>query len=70
MKICGHAVSRRVDHLHATGQLSQWGAAVYVVGRIFFLSLYATGVPWLRTFSWNVATLGLVLVMAQLAVRP
>ena len=26
------------------------------------------GVPWLRTFSWNVATLGLVLVGAQIVV--
>jgi uncharacterized MAPEG superfamily protein len=58
-----------VDHLHVTGELSQWGGAVYVVGRTLFLPLYATGVPWLRTLSWNAATLGLVLVMAQIAVR-
>ncbi|MPZ35186.1 MAG: hypothetical protein GEV13_30135 [Rhodospirillales bacterium] len=54
-----------VEHLGATGALSQWGAAIYVAGRLLFLLLYAMGVPWLRTLGWNAATLGLVLVMAQ-----
>lgn len=49
-----------------TGMASQWGASLYIVGRILFLPLYALGVPWLRTFSWNLATLGLVLVGIQL----
>ena len=40
--------------LDASGSLSQFGCA-----------LYLAGVPWLRTFSWNIATLGLVLVGAQ-----
>lgn len=48
------------------GAASQWGASFYIVGRILFLPLYALGVPWLRTFSWNLATLGLVLVGIQL----
>jgi uncharacterized MAPEG superfamily protein len=50
------------------GALSQWGAGLYLVGRVLYLPLYAVGVPWLRTFSWNLATLGLVLVGAQLFV--
>lgn len=49
----------------AYGALSFWGASLYLGGRILFLPLYAMGVPWLRTFSWNIATLGLVLVGAQ-----
>lgn len=48
-----------------SGAWSQWGAALYLGGRILYLPLYALGVPWLRTFSWNVATLGLVLVGMQ-----
>ncbi|MDX1650323.1 MAG: MAPEG family protein [Myxococcota bacterium] len=48
------------------GAASQWGAALYLGGRVLFLPLYALGVPWLRTFSWNLATLGLVGVGAQL----
>ena len=50
------------------GTLSFWGSVFYLVGRLLFLPLYAWGVPWLRTFSWNLATLGLVLVGAQAAI--
>lgn len=49
-----------------SGDLSFWGACLYLGGRVFYLPLYALGVPWLRTFSWNIATLGLVVVGAQL----
>jgi uncharacterized MAPEG superfamily protein len=38
---------------------------MYIIGRCLFLPLYALGVRWLRTFSWNFATLGLVLVGVQ-----
>lgn len=54
--------------VHVTGSegaLSGWGAALHLGGRILYLPLYAAGVPWLRTLSWNVATLGLVLVGVQ-----
>jgi uncharacterized MAPEG superfamily protein len=57
--LMGHVLDR-------TGDVSAVGALLYVAGRIVFLPLYAWGVPWLRTFSWNIATLGLVLVMVQL----
>lgn len=50
--------------LGRTGQwLSEIGSGAYIAGRVLFLPLYAAGVPWLRTFSWNLATAGLVLVM-------
>ncbi len=52
----------------ANGSLSYWGSILYLVGRVLFLPLYAWGVPWLRTLSWNLATLGLVLVGAQVVV--
>jgi uncharacterized MAPEG superfamily protein len=52
----------------ASGAFSRWGALLYLAGRLLFLPLYAWGVPWLRTFSWNAATLGLVLVGIQLFV--
>lgn len=53
---------------NAYGLLSYWGSIFYLVGRVLFLPLYAAGVPWLRTFSWKLATLGLVLVGAQVVV--
>ena len=54
-----------VELTGAQGSLSWWGAALYLAGRIVFLPLYAAGLPWVRTFSWNLATLGLVLVGLQ-----
>jgi uncharacterized MAPEG superfamily protein len=58
-----------VEQLGAHGVWSHWGALIYLGGRILYLPLYAMGVPWLRTFSWNAATLGLVMVMAQIVVK-
>lgn len=55
-----------VHLLDRSGAVSSAGALLYIGFRAIFLPLYAWGVPWLRTFSWNIATLGLVLVMAQL----
>ena len=52
------------------GWLSVSGASAYLAGRLLFLPLYAAGIPWLRTFSWNAATLGLVMVMAAIVWKP
>ena len=49
----------------AGGALSAWGCGLYLAGRVAYLPLYAAGVPWLRTFAWNLATLGLVLAGAS-----
>lgn len=37
-----------------------WGGVMYLVGRVVYLPLYALGVPWAKTFAWNLATLGIV----------
>jgi len=50
--------------------LSETGALIYPAGRIAFLPLYAAGVPWLRTLSWNAATGGLAMVMVAVVARP
>lgn len=56
-----------LEVLHRTGGwLSVYGALIYLAGRVIFLPLYAAGVPWLRTFAWNAATAGLVMVMAAI----
>lgn len=52
----------------AYGAFSFWGSILYLGGRAAFLPLYVTGTPWLRAISWNIATLGLVLVGAQVVV--
>ena len=55
--------------VHVTGEADFWsalGTQIYLAGRIAFLPLYAWGVPWLRTFTWNIATAGLVIVAVDL----
>lgn len=54
-----------VDALGKAGPVSAAGAVLYLTGRFIYLPLYVWGIPWLRTLSWNIATLGLTLVMAQ-----
>lgn len=51
------------------GWLSVWGCLIYLGCRTLYLPLYALGVPWLRTFSWNAATAGLVMAMAAAVVN-
>jgi uncharacterized MAPEG superfamily protein len=46
--------------------LTALGAQLYVWGRVVYLPLYASGVPLMRSFAWNVATLGIVLVAVRL----
>jgi uncharacterized MAPEG superfamily protein len=45
---------------------SQWGVLLYVGGRLAYLPLYAFGVFLVRSFAWNVATAGIVLVCVAL----
>lgn len=53
-----------LEQLDRTGTaLGVWGAVIYLAGRVLFLPLYAAGLPWVRTFSWNFATLGLAMVL-------
>ena len=48
------------------GDLSIWGAYLYVGGRLLYAPLYALGVPTVRTLVWLVSLVGLVMVMAAL----
>ena len=51
------------------GWVSISGSLIYLVCRCLYLPLYAMGVPWLRTFSWNAATAGLVMVMIAIGMK-
>jgi uncharacterized MAPEG superfamily protein len=44
--------------------LTLWGAWLYVVGRVVYLPLYALGLPYIRSFVWTIATVGIVLILA------
>ena len=52
-----------------TGRFDLWsliGAHVYLWARVIYLGLYLAGVPLARSLVWNVALVGIALVLAQL----
>ena len=51
-----------------TGDLTLWGAVLYVAGRALYVPLYAFPVGMLRTLVWFVSMAGLLLVVAALFV--
>jgi uncharacterized MAPEG superfamily protein len=46
--------------------LSQWGAILYLAGRIAYLPAYAFGIYLLRSLIWNVAAVGIILLLIAL----
>ena len=44
--------------------LTLWGAWLYVLGRMIYLPLYAFGVRYVRSLAWNVAAVGIFLILA------
>ena len=47
-------------------ELTLWGSAAYVLGRLAYVPLYALGVPTVRTLAWFVSMVGLVIVLVAL----
>jgi uncharacterized MAPEG superfamily protein len=41
-----------------------WGAWLYVIGRVAYIPLYVYGVRYWRSLAWNVAAVGILLVLA------
>lgn len=50
---------------NAYGELSKWGALLYLTGRVAYLPLYAFGVYLVRSLAWNVATAGILLLLVS-----
>src|SRR5215467_5353005 len=46
--------------------MTEWGVQLYFWGRVVYLALYAAGIFLLRSLVWNIATLGIVLVLLSL----
>jgi uncharacterized MAPEG superfamily protein len=56
-----------IAHVAATHSwITECGAQLYFWGRVTYLALYTAGVFLLRSLIWNVATLGIVLVLLSL----
>ena len=61
------AASVLIVHVVAThGWMTEWGVQFYFWGRVAYLALYSAGVFLLRSLAWNVATLGIILVLLSL----
>src|SRR5215470_8897779 len=61
------AAAVMIAHVAAThGGMTEWGVQLYFWGRVVYLALYAAGVFLLRSLVWNIATLGIVLVLLSL----
>lgn len=48
-----------------TGTTTDIGAALYFWARVAYVILYALGVPVVRSLVWNVAVVGIAIVMWQ-----
>jgi uncharacterized MAPEG superfamily protein len=48
--------------------ISQWGAYIWVAGRIAYLPAYVSGKPWVRTVCWQISMIGLVAMLVALFV--
>jgi uncharacterized MAPEG superfamily protein len=46
--------------------MTEWGVQLYFWGRVTYLVLYAAGVFLLRSLVWNVAALGIALLLLSL----
>jgi uncharacterized MAPEG superfamily protein len=52
-----------VHVLGREGALSRWGAVLYFSARLVYLPLYAAGVSVIRSLVWNVAFVGIILLL-------
>ena len=46
--------------------LTAWGSMLYFGARVVYLPLYALGVPLLRSWVWNIAAVGMLLLIVEL----
>nr|WP_298687927.1 MAPEG family protein [uncultured Dongia sp.] len=54
---------------HATGHLNSMtavGAQLFFWARLAYAIIYLAGIPWLRTGTWAVSMVGLILIVLQL----
>jgi uncharacterized MAPEG superfamily protein len=52
--------------LNVHGALTQWGAVLFLGARIVYVGLYALGVWLVRSLVWNVAYLGIALIVVAI----
>jgi uncharacterized MAPEG superfamily protein len=50
--------------------MTEWGAIAYFCARVVYVPLYAVGVLIVRSLVWNVAAIGIMMILLALVVRP
>lgn len=48
------------------GELTFWGASIYLAARILYVPLYAAGIPFIRSMVWTVGLVGLILILVAI----
>ncbi|GGC70727.1 MAPEG family protein [Undibacterium terreum] len=46
-----------------TGELTHWGALIYLTARVVYVPLYALGIPVVRTLTWSISMAGIVMCL-------
>lgn len=54
------------DATNRHGASAVWGTQLYFWARVFYLPIYAAGIPVLRTVVWSISALGIVMVLVAL----
>jgi uncharacterized MAPEG superfamily protein len=58
-----------IDYLGGRlGELTAYGAVVYVVARAIYIPFYAFGVPYVRSLTWVASMVGILMLLAALVV--
>jgi uncharacterized MAPEG superfamily protein len=58
-----------IDYLGGRlGDLTAYGAALYVAARAIYIPLYAFGVPYLRSLVWVASMVGILMLLSALVV--
>lgn len=56
-----------ISHVAATHSwMTEWGVQLYFWARVAYLALYAAGIFLVRSLVWNVAVLGIVMILLSL----
>ncbi len=56
-----------IDHMVGReGALTVWGAWLYIVARVVYVPIYASGIPFIRSLAWLVSLLGIILLLVPI----
>jgi len=48
------------------GELTFWGAALYLTARVVYVPLYAAGIPVIRSLAWTAGLAGLAMILVAI----